>query len=1142
MSSRYILHNVLGRGGMGVVYESTDRLTGETVAYKQVTVSTNQLRVTPRPLSETIMELRLALANEFRILASLRHPNIISVLDYGFDQMGQPFYTMAYLQDAHPITEPIETPSTDERIELLRQLLQAMVYLHHRGILHRDLKPANVLVENGRVRVLDFGLAVLKGQDAGSVGSWSYVAPEIVYGKPASELSDLYAVGVMAYELFAGRHPFDVESPFFMEQILSEPPSFEHVEAPAEINEFLAQLLAKEPADRFASAGIALQTLNNITGQYALAEDEAVRDSFLQSAAFIGRKEEMEQLTAALERARHGNGSFWLLGGESGVGKTRLLNEIRTRALVEGGLVTYSQSSEDKGLPYQLWHRVIQRLALHVDLDELSASVLQTIVPNLELLIGKPISPPPSLDTEAAQQRLISAVSDLFLHQQGWLLLILEDLQWADESLEILEQLGRLASSLPLLIVGSYRNDDRPDLPERFPDAHTILLDRFNSQETAELSEAMLGTAGSQENVLDLLQRETEGNAFFIVEVVRALAEQAGRLSAIGQMALPRRLFPQRIASIVQQRLARLPAHATELLPAVAIAGRDLDLALIDAITRAAEIKINLESWLSQCASAAVLEISDGTWRFAHDKIREGVLESISDDAKVAWHLKVATAIEQLYPDNPAYAARLADHWQVIGDPEKEKQYARNAGHYAVQQFAHENGLYYLNRAIGLTGDDEPALLYELLLAREGVYHLRGERDEQMADLIRLGKVADLLAKDGSPNHLPESALRLANFAETTGDYDAAAAAALEAHRLAVEGGSEELQAASQLTLGQAYLRQGNFPEAKQVLQQGMAGARNSRSTKIEADCYRFLGVAASEQRQFDQCTAYYRQALRLYRIINDKQGESAVLNNLGIIKVQDHVAEGLVYWKQASTIFQEIGDRLGMARVLTNLSNIYTDLGEYETAMNYGQQALQLSREINVPIGVCFNLLNLSLTQLHLGEHRRADQLSSQALKNVRAIGVRPLEASVLRDRGYILRQQNRFAEADRYWQEALALSRELEMGSIAAEVQAEIAFLAQEEGKLEKAGVALAEVMKAIDDPAIIDAAARPFRLYLVTIGLLRQQNDARASHLLQTAYEGLMAKAAQISNEALRHSFLTRVAAHRAIIQLYQTNNPQ
>ena len=1139
MSSRYILHNVLGRGGMGVVYESTDRLTGETVAYKQVTVTTNQLRVTPRPLSETILELRLALANEFRILASLRHPNIISVLDYGFDQMGQPFYTMAYLENAYALTEPVADLTNEERIELLRQLLQAMVYLHHRGILHRDLKPANVLVDEGRVRVLDFGLAVLKGQDAGSVGSWSYVAPEIVYGKPASELSDLYAVGVMAYELFAGQHPFDVESPFFMEQILSEAPSFAEVDAPAEVCEFLNRLLAKDPANRFASASVALQTLNNITGQYSLAEDEAVRDSFLQSAAFIGRKKEMELLTSALEQARSGNGSFWLLAGESGVGKTRLLNEIRTRALVEGALVTHSQSSEDKGLPYQLWHRVIQRLSLHIELDELSASVLQTIVPNLEQLIGKPISPPPPLDAEAAQQRLASAVSDLFIHQQGWTLLILEDLQWADESLEILEQLGRLASSLPLLIVGSFRNDDRPELAERFAEAQTLLLERFDSRETAELSEAMLGPAGTQDNVLDLLQRETEGNAFFIVEVVRALAEQAGRLSAIGQMTLPRRLFPQRIASIVQQRLARLPAATAQLLPAVAIAGRDLDLSLTEMLAQAAGFGLNLENWLSQCASAAVLEINDGTWRFAHDKIREGILAELDAEATIHWHRQVADAIESLYPDSPAYAARLADHWHAIGDTTKEKAYARTAGHYAIQQFAHENGLFYLSRAIALTSDDEPALLYELLLAREGVYHLRGERDEQMADLVRLGEVANILAQEGAPNHLPESALRLATFAETTGDYDAAEAAALEAHRLAAEIGATELQAASQLTLGQAYIRQGNYGAAKNALQQGMAGAQQTRSTKIEADCYRFLGVAAHDQGQYEQCATNYRQALRLYRLINDKQGESAVLSNLGIIRVSDHVAEGLVYWKQATTIFQEIGDRLGMARVLTNLSNIYTDLGEYETAMNYGQQALQLSREINVPLGVCFNLLNLSLTQLHLGEHQRADQLSDQALKTVRAIGVRPLEAAILRDRGYILREQHRFAEATEYWDKALALSQELELENVTIETMAEIAFLAQEEGNLAQARAGVERVVEAVADPRIIEAAARPFRLYLVAIWLLRSQNDERATNLLQVAYDALMKRAQQISNEPLRNSFLTRVAAHRAIIQLYQAN---
>jgi len=201
IGNRYQLQHVIGSGGMGVVYRAADRLTGQTIALKRVLAPADDA-------TGSSTDSRLALAQEFQILAGLRHPHIISVLDYGFDAEKRPFFTMDYLTEAVTILQAGQQLSVNGRLQLVLQMLQALTYLHRRDVLHNDLKPANILVTNGQVKLLDFGLSATVDKRSSTAGTWAYMAPEIMRGGSGSAASDLFAAGVITYELLAGKRPF----------------------------------------------------------------------------------------------------------------------------------------------------------------------------------------------------------------------------------------------------------------------------------------------------------------------------------------------------------------------------------------------------------------------------------------------------------------------------------------------------------------------------------------------------------------------------------------------------------------------------------------------------------------------------------------------------------------------------------------------------------------------------------------------------------------------------------------------------------------------------------------------------------------------------------------------------------------------
>lgn len=986
---------------MGVVYHATDRLNGRAVALKRLTFMTES-NVSDTSPSDS-HDAQIALSREFRTLATLHHPNIIGVNEYGFDDKHQPYITMDLVENAQGLTQAGYNRPTPAQVKLLVETLQGLKYIHRRGIVHRDLKPANVLVEPtegdeeqiGSVKILDFGLSIDPGLRTsraayeGLAGTIAYIAPELFGEIPATPSSDLYAVGVMAYEIFTGHYPYHYNPRLIgqlIAMIMTEQPDFSML--PPAMADVVSRMMHKQAEERYQNAGEAIVDLCRAVNMPIPEEPFEIRESFLQASSFVGRDAELKQLTQGLraivrfstttegmttevvttkEGIENGDavegGSLWLIGGESGVGKSRLIEELRIRAAIEGALVLRGQAVSDGGRPQELWREPLRTLALIVEMTDLEAGVLSEIVPDIGELLNRSFPAPPPLDERGAQRRLVNTILSIFQRVKQPILVVLEDLQWVEESLTVLTALVNVAPQLPVMMVGSYRSDERPDLPGMFPSARALSLTRLTEAEIIHLTGMMLGETGRTPEVIDLIQRETEGNAFFIVEVVRALAEDAGSLANIGSRTLPASVIAGGIRDIVQRRLLRVPPQAYALLKRAAIAGRDIHLPVLQQFQ-----SDDLTLWLQICANAAVLESADGRWRFAHDKLRESLLDTLSADEKRTLNQEVAAAFEAAHTQeelHQSFALLMAECWYQAQVWDKAAQYALVAARQAHEVGNQRDALRLCERALQTLGTDESEKGIELYfsLLRVAGLAANGLGQYPVAEQYEL-KVLELAQQKQHQLFIQRALNDLSNLKMVTSDYAASQAYAAQSLQLA---------------------------EARDDLD-GRANALLS------------LGLALGSQGQFALSCEYFERSLALSREINNLRLIAANLNSLGVSShYLGHYRAACVHYEEALVAVRQLGDIARVALLLANLGGALNSIGEYETSNQYQHEALRIRQQIGDRRGIVNSYNSLGWSMIRMNAPGDALEYQQKAVDEAQTLGDRRQLGLCYRDLGWV-------------------------------------------------------------------------------------------------------------------------------------------
>ncbi|HJW13593.1 MAG TPA: ABC transporter substrate-binding protein [Thermoanaerobaculia bacterium] len=751
LAGRYEIVSELGRGGMGVVYRARDPLLNREVAVKLISST------------DLTAEIAERFQREAQLVAQMDHPGIVPIYDLG-EHDGSLFFVMPVVEGEN-LRHMLWAGSLrlGEVLDIGIQVADALEYSHARGVVHRDIKPENIMVSrqdgNIRIRVMDFGLAHATTESrltkTGTlVGTVAYLSPEQVTAHAFDGRSDIYSLGTVLYECLAGEPPFSGEVQSILYRIVHEvpqPPRALGAEIREELQDIILQCLQKDPGKRPQRAGHVSEGLRR--HRASLQTEEFSRSVVLTASrmiqrpaasAFIGREKEFTELQHRLNAAIAGDCQFAVVAGEPGIGKTRLLEELKKLATVRKIRVLYGRFVEQGAFSYQGFCELIQdyfrtrdsggSASDRPDFSDLAPELLSlfpllTEISELRSAAsgGSKLAAAP-VERKAEDRIQIFELLARTLTRIGGgkpLVLILENLHGAEISIEALQYVVRRLGPTPTLVVGSYRQtetDKRHPLIRMLdsfaddPRFVSMTLGPFSPSEHRALIESVAGGAKVSDSLAERLRDATEGNPFFTKELVRSLIDSGGiakddsgawnfsKATAISSDSLP-----ATIQQAVEKRIERLPEDLRELLSIASVLGKSFDFRDLEALAEDAK---NLDDATERLLREGMLEEERESrgdrLSFASGIVRDVLYNALSRRKRRSLHRKYAELLEKryagrlerVYPD-------LVHHFSQADVAEKSVEYGLKLAGKSLDAFSADEAIRAAKTCLEFLEDEE---------------------------------------------------------------------------------------------------------------------------------------------------------------------------------------------------------------------------------------------------------------------------------------------------------------------------------------------------------------------------------------------------------------------------------------------------
>ena len=823
----------------------------------------------------------------------------------------------------------------------------------------------------------------------------------------------------------------------------------------------------------------------------------------------IGRESELKQLKEALFLAMEARKTQVVtVVGEAGIGKSRLIAEFDNWVELLPQVIRYFKGRANpamQNLPYSLLRdlfsfrfqiydtdppRVVQekiergigefsfkssgKLQASSDPD-LPAETLSAETRMRAHFIGQmlgfrfensPYSGSALQDPRIFRDRAVIYLIDYFKAVASIrpLVLLLEDMHWADDSsLEILKLLMEGLPDEPLLVVCATRptfferypkwSEGKPTSKATFTLVHLAPLSQHNSQHLVK--EILQKVEDVPESLSDLVVSRTEGNPFFMEEVIKMLIEEQVILKEdehwhIDLSHLTSVRIPTTLVEVLQARLDSLSLEERVLLQRASVLGKIfwddaigfMEQGLEDQVKlspRLVEVLFNLS--VKEMVFSHEVSAFENTreFQFKHALLRDVTYESALKRLRRVYHTYAATWLETVTEKSrrsDEYAAMIADHFEQAADRKKACIWYQRAGIQAVKYYANAEAIRCFTRYLEITPDEDIAGRYDVLLKRARQYDVVANRQAQKQDLETLQALAEKLDAQDTLEGRPEASRRAQvclqwwHYFDAVGDSQGSASSAQQAIDLARISGDMESEALGNLFLGATFWRQSDYPAAREHLERALSLARTIQLPQVEADCLRNLGIVMQYQGNYTEAQSNYEAALDLYNHIGAERGESMALNSLGTLLLdQGLVLEARSYLERSLELKRKIGHRRAEYVTLYNLAIVADKLGDFKQALDYLEQVLRFDTEMGDREGESDTLVALGKVAFHLGDNKRAKDCLEKALSLTRAIDNKVSECDALASLACLNHRLGNNLAAYQFSQEAFTLAREINL-----------------------------------------------------------------------------------------------------------------